>query len=793
MKKIMIVLLLSFGQPALLAQTVLSGHVFDKETHEPLAFANIVFNDNSSLSAISDIDGKFRFVTAIPIHSIRCSYTGYQSYTQAINGQSSLVVFMLPAMQELREIAISPKENPANDILRKVVANRNANNPEKHSSFRYTCYNKMVFDFLYHKNKRDSIALGKTLKKSHLLLTESVTRRKFLQPNWNEEVVLATRVSGFKNPALATLATDLQPFSFYQEYIQLFDIRYLNPIADGALKKYRYRLEETIYHPKDTLYLISFQPIRGKNFDGLKGTLYISSNNYAIQNVIASPYEEGKIDLKIQQQYQCIDGRYWFPEQLNYTMTIKEYPNRDIGIYSEGKSYLSDVRINIPIDKKEFSGWNVRITEQATSKDSAFWNNNRYMPLSPVEANTYRVIDSIGETMHFDRYLDLLEKVSVGRFPFSYVDLDLKKTLLYNKYEGLRLGTGIFTNSIFSRDFEFTGFFGYGLKDGQWKYGGGVAYRIDRENDWAISAKYENDLKEIGSYGLARSESDWLNYRRLIGYAYDHIERGSLSFLFRNCRFAQWKISLSKTQSVPKYAYQFQDSKRIFSAYHSTELSIGLRYAYGEKKARTFGDTYSPDANYPILYLSFFNGFKALGGEFAYTKIEIATEQSIYMPNFGLTRYRLEGGYTNRSLPAGMLFTGEGSYDSDMPLVMKNTFQTMRPYEFLSDRYVNLFLAQQFGTLLFKARHIQPRISIHHNIGWGALSDAGNHLALDFKTKEQVFVESGLQLDNLVKVNYANLGYIGLGTAAFYRYGAYRFDDSADNLALKITLNLTIK
>ena len=117
----------------------------------------------------------------------------------------------------------------------------------------------------------------------------------------------------------------------------------------------------------------------------------------------------------------------------------------------------------------------------------------------------------------------------------------------------------------------------------------------------------------------------------------------------------------------------------------------------------------------------------------------------------------------------------------------------MRPYEFLSDRYGNLFLSHHFGTLLFKTRFLQPDISLHNNIGWGTLSKPEDHQFATFNTKEEVYFEGGLQLDNLLKLNYANLGYFGFGTAAFCRYGAYAFSDFEDNLALKITLNFTIK
>lgn len=792
MGRITTVFLMALCHTIGMAQTTINGTVIDRITREPLAFANIAYNNKFGI--IADIDGRFSLITPSSINRIKCSYIGYKPYDQVLSETSNLVIEMTPTINELTEIVVAPGADPADQVIRKAIANKKTNNPENLSSFRYTCYNKMVFDFLFHKNKRDSISISRMLLNSHLLLTESVSERQFLKPDLSEEVVLATRFSGFKNPAFAALATDLQPFSFYQDYIKLFDIRYLNPISEGALKKYKFRLEEEIHKDRDTIFIISFKPIKDKNFDALEGMLYINSNKYAIQNVIASPFEKGKINLKIQQQYQYIDKAYWFPEQLNYTLTIEGYPNKNIGIYSEGKSYISNVSVNFPLSKKDFSDFSVRIDSHATQKDSGFWQKSRNIPLTNTEKNTYRVIDSIGQSQHFDRYLKAIEKIFVGRFPLPYLDIDLNKTFLYNKYEGLRLGTGFVTNADLSRNMTFSGSFGYGLKDEKWKYALGADYMINPQHNFSIGVDYQDNLNEMGSYGLKSYTTNLFDFRKLIGFRYDRIEQAAFNIHFQNLRYAQWNISVSQTRISPQYNYQFNEKAIPVTSYRKTDLNIYFRYAYAEKLINSFENTFSSAAKYPVVYVCFSKGFKNFAaGNFDYVKLEIAAEHSFYIRNFGLTKYWVEGSWINQSLPAGLLFTGEGSCDADLPFVIKNTFQTMRPYEFLSDRFANLFLSHHFGSLLFKTRFVAPGISIHSNIGWGTLKNPENHQFIAFNTKEKIYLECGLQLANLLKINYANLGYIGLGTAAFYRYGAYALADPQDNITLKATINFTIQ
>ena len=410
MSKITIAFLMLILGANLNAQNTIHGKIIDARTRETLAFANII--TNNGIKTTADMDGVFSFESLQPITRLKCSYVGYEK-TDAVIGNitAPIVIEMKPLVNELHEIIIAGGNDPANRIIRKTIANRESNNPENRHSFSYNCYNKMTADFLFYKNKRDSIYLSQTLKNSRLLLAESVTKRKFLKPDWSEEVISGTKFSGFKNPTFAALATDLQPFSFYQNHVKLFDIRYLNPIADGSLKKYKFRLQDEIYKDRDTVFIISFKPAPGKNFDGLEGLLYISSNQYAIQNVIATPFEKGKIDIKIQQQYRFTNNQYWFPEQLNYTITVKEYPNKDTGIYLEGKSYLSDVVFDIPLSAKDFSAETVRMEENAAAKNALFWQTSRPGPLTPIEQQTYKVIDSIGQAQHFDRYLTVMEKL----------------------------------------------------------------------------------------------------------------------------------------------------------------------------------------------------------------------------------------------------------------------------------------------------------------------------------------------------------------------------------------------
>lgn len=783
-------LTVNYGQP------LLHGTVVDKETKMPLAFANLTIQ-NTTGQIICDLNGNFSFTGDLVSRTVVCSHVGYEKKECLLDikkGNYFLIELEI-SYNNLGEIILNDEDLLANEIIQKVIANKELNDPENLNSFIYKSYNKIVYDYKLSKNDTTySIDLRKRPKGNHFFMMESITERKFVKPNLSQEIIIGTKVSGFQNPSFASIATDFQPFSFYGDNIKFFNINYLNPISKGSISKYRFNIKETLVDNADTIYIISFKPRKHKNFDGLKGLLYVNSKKYALQNVIASPAEKGKVDVTIQQKYSLVDNEFWFPEQLNFIILFNEFPTKENPMVIDGKTYLSDIWLNFPIDKKEFSNLTVRLEDEAASKDSIFWDTYRKEKLSTTERNTYGRMDSIGRKNNFDTKLKIVEKLVQRRYPLNYLDIDLSKTLLYNKYEGLRIGTGFFTNENISKNIIAGAFLGYGTKDEGFKYGGEVLFKLSKKDESIIGIHYKNDLAEAGRYDGLLQDNGLLDFRKMIGYRFDQVNQASITFHFRSYDFFLWDFSFQRTRTTPKYDYLFINQGQNSASYTNSSFKVGLKFAFKEQFITAFSQNISTGTNYPIVYLKYSKGMKnVLESDFNYNKIELALEQSLYARNLGTTTYRGEVGYIDKPLPYGLLFTGEGSYDMEILFIMKNTFQTLLPYEFLSNKYLNVFMSHNFGGLLFKKDKFQPDIILHQNLGWGTLTDKAAQNLIGFKTKHKTFLESGLQFNNLIKLNYYNLANVGLGAATFYRYGYYKNPEFKDNIAFKITLSVSIK
>ena len=245
MKKLL--LLLFILTTTLQAQTI-KGKVTDLQTKEALAFVTIV-EEGTQNGSYSDIDGYFSLQLNNENSIIIISCLGYETRILPPEKNTLWNVALQPQVVILKEAKILPGENPAEVIMRKVLKNKDKNNPEKAIAFTYDSYNKLIFvadkDTHAIATQKAVVSIDSTkppkkdfFEDKHLFLLESATHRKHMPPGKDEEIILATRVSGLKNPQFALLGTQLQSFSLYGDNVSVMDDVYLSPLSSDAISKY---------------------------------------------------------------------------------------------------------------------------------------------------------------------------------------------------------------------------------------------------------------------------------------------------------------------------------------------------------------------------------------------------------------------------------------------------------------------------------------------------------------------------------------------------------------------------
>ena len=796
---------------AIYAQSIISGRVIDSVTRNPLAFVNIS-GPGGAYIATTDIDGGFKAKTPKPLQSLKLNYVGYYPKTVFLTEETTRLEILLSRQDiELSGVEIYPRENPAHAIIRKAIANKKLNDPENIPSFKYKTYNKVTAEWYLDKTKytinegydyklkSDStyLRLKSRAEENHIMIMESYTERIFLNGQ-SQETVLGSRVSGFKDPNFTTLATDIQPFSFYKDFITLTltDVKdYINPVSNGSIERYNFSLQDTLYVGADSVFVIAFSPIESRNFNALKGVLYINSNRYAIQNVIAQPADEGLWSIKIQQMYVFTEGKFWFPSQLTYDWILPNYPSEKVGVVVRGNSYISEVNFEPGNRMRDFGPSNLVFEKGAGKHDEDFWRQHRADSLTAIEKRTYVKIDSIGKKENFTYIARLADKVLKGYVPLSVFDIALENIFNYNNIEGIRVGWGMYTNEKIARWFTLGGYVGYGFWDYRWKYGGKLNFTLSKKHEIHLGATYSKDLETPGmtEFHQYYNYSYWNNY--LVNNI-DFVEKYAAYFRFRTLRYVQIEIGGNKESRTPQYGYHYQN--KVFdspdsASYNFTELRAGLRFAWKEKLIDAFNDRYSLGTRYPVLYLSYIHGFRGLlGGEYDYNKVEFALEKSFQTKYFGKTDLNLEAGYLWNNTPYMKLFKGKGSYSSSFVLYFRNTFQTMRVDEFLYDRYVSLQLRHNFGPYLFHIGKFRPEITLTQSALVGDLRHREWHIIdNEFRVPDHGFFESGVIFDNLVRLRLLNLAYAKIGFGVFYRYGSYAYANELKNFAIKFSIKLS--
>lgn len=795
--------LLFFGvlfYQAAFSQYTLKGKVVDENTKETLAFVNILANQK--IGVTTNIDGLFTLQSANPITSIKLSYVGYEPKQLDVSGKTSVVIDLKPTSYQLSEFTLLPGENPAHAIIKKVVGNRNIHNPEKSLNFKYESYNKLFVTgdvdstLLNNPDKlkeQDSITQRTVdiLEKQHIFLMESVTERKYMLPDKSYEKVLASRVSGLQNNTFSLIATEIQSFSFYNEMLNVAGSSYLNPISTNSTSKYFFLIEDTTFSGIDTVFVISFRPKKGKNFKGLKGLLYINTDGYAVQNVIAEPNEEPEsFGINIQQQYEKIENS-WFPVQLNTTILFKTAFINNVKMLGIGKSYLKNIDINPDLKKKEFGIVTTEVADDVTKKDEDFWFKYRGDSLSEKEKKTYHVVDSIGKAENFDKKLGTVEALFTGKLKWGFIDFDLDQFLSYNDYESFRPGVGLHTNSRFSKVFSLGGYGAYGIKDKTFKYGGDVNFFIHRNYDVELNLSYEKDVAEPGTVQFFNYKIPLLSSagnRFFYMSKMNNNEKIEARLKFRTLRYLRVYLFANQETIDVTDSYYFLKKINDLTWLHNNsflfnEVGAEFRYAFKQKIIQTSKYKYAKPTKYPILYARIAQGLNNSYGEFEYTRITVKTEKTFRIKNIGQPSFYVESGITIGNAPIHKLNTSLGTFMPNSFLIASDlAFETMFPYEFFSDRFVNIHLKHSFGSLLLKTKKFKPELVLLTNIGFGSLSNQQNHGGEVFKTMDKGYYESGISINNLIKVNFTTFG-----VAGFFRYGPYQLPKQSDNFTVKLS------
>lgn len=792
-----------------------NGTVLDSVTKQKLAFVNIIVNEDGTFGTTTDIDGNFSISSKKEINKLTFSCVGYKKKTVYVVdlGNKTNKIRLTPVSYKLDEVVFHAGENPAHRIIDSVVRNRKRNNPENLDYYSYTIYDRMVFT-VDTTEVTDSmfVDFGKLWRNNDLMVMETVSDIFHKKPNKNKREIKANIVSGLKNPMYFYVLDGMQSTHFYDEFITVYEKNYVNPITPGSKSRYFFGLESVMPTAEgDTLYIISFKPRRNTTFDALKGVMTVTSDGWAIVNVKAEAADKtNTLDVKIQQLYAKINDSVWFPVQLNTDIVFLRMlahdhameiglgapDNTNTSLNGIGKSYLSNINITEPIDNKKFGSTDIDIAEDSGMKDEVYWKYYRNDSLNERISNTYKVVDTIVNDMvkeigiDFDQILNATSTIlKDGAIPWGKVNIGLSDILNYNIGNKLYLGLGLKTNEKLSKHLRFGGYFGYWFGPKHCNAGGDIELKFNLKQDFGLRLSFDHKYDALGNYDFISSN----NVLNESNYKFFYIKWTTLNTTAAaelSSRFAKVckgfvKFSLSDKEMYDWYGFNANDT--IYNGrFRITALDFRLRIAPGERYMLTNKGLVTVTPGKPVIWLSYQKGLKGvLDCPFNFDKIQAQLTFSFVTRYVGKTTITLQAGYVFGETPIFENFNIFGT-NYGFELYAPESFATMLINEFICDRFALLFFTHNFGKL-FKTKRFNPEFIFLTNVGWGDIDDVSRHQGLQLKSMNDGFYESGLVIDNLLKVSTSKWG---LGV--YYRYGANSFDNIGDNFAFKLKVGLTL-
>ncbi|MCI2229340.1 DUF5686 and carboxypeptidase regulatory-like domain-containing protein [Polaribacter sp. MSW13] len=416
MKKITSLLFL-FISASILAQV--KGKITDSKKN-PLSFVS-VYLENTVTGTTSNDSGEYILnLTKKGNYTIVFQILGYKTVKKNVNIISfpfELSVQLAEENVQLDEISISTKENPADAIIRSVIASKEKNT-DKFSKYTAKFYSRGMYKIKDAPKKFLGQNMGDfgggldSTRSGIIYLSETVSEIKFQKkPKRFKEKIIASKVSGQDNGISFNRAEDAN-INFYDNSVE-FGNDLISPISTNAFSYYRFKLEGTFYDKNGKLInKINIIPKR-KNDRVFSGSLYIVEDDWALYgadvSVTGAQINVPIVDvLHLKQNYNYSQSNdAWVLISQSIDFKVNAFGFKFDGRFS---SAYSEYNFTPVYAENTFTNEVLTFEKEATEKDSVFWNNLRPVPLTTEEVKDYKIKDSIKIVRKSKKYLDSLDR-----------------------------------------------------------------------------------------------------------------------------------------------------------------------------------------------------------------------------------------------------------------------------------------------------------------------------------------------------------------------------------------------
>ncbi|MEQ1586087.1 MAG: DUF5686 family protein [Cyclobacteriaceae bacterium] len=781
-------------------ETIIQGKVIDAASGDPVPYANIVFK-GTTIGTTSDFDGNYLLKTTKPTDSIFASYIGYKPRHKAIKkGVKQVINFQLEEdVTKLQEIVIKSGENPAFEILRKVVRNKSNNDKRKLTAYEYDTYTKIEMDV---DNLSDKFRERKIIKQITQVLdsieiiagedgkpilpvfmTESVSKLYYRDnPSLKKEYILKTKINGVGVEDGTTITqmigSTFQEYNFYQNWLNILDKEFVSPIADGWRIYYDYDLTDSLYVGNDFCYRLDFFP-RSPMDLAFTGTMWITKAEYALKQIDASMGKQANLNfidkIRLQQELGKTDLGPWLPVKNRVLIDVGQLGKENAGMLAKFYTSNRNIITNQPRDPVFYERSIETAEDSRMYEEDKYWDTLRHEPLSATEKNVYKMMDTLRNIPVVKTYTEIIKIVLDGYYEVGKVDVGSYLGLLaWNDKEGVRVQLGLRTNYRFSRKWVMQGQLAYGFTDEKLKYLASVQRILSRDRWTTLTFRARRDISRLGvdNESLADNTillalSQWGYFRR--GFYSDEYRVALNRELFKG--YSQ-KVSFRYWTFDPTFEFGYPANPEdvnsaILDSFQNSEVSIESRYARDEVFLQDDNNRVSlGTTKWPIITLKYTHGFSGVfGSDFEYDKLKFGITKRIKTGPLGVGYLNLTGEYIFDTLPYPMLGLHLGNQS---PIYSSVLYSLMNYGEFVSDHYAALQYQQYLeGFLLNRIpllNKLKWRLLATSNVIMGGMRqsnqdlistvspDGTETLPVGFFKNGKPYVELGYGVENIFKL-----------------------------------------
>ncbi len=713
------------------------GCVTDIETNLPLANVSVKSKSTNNAARTGE-DGCFTIVLSPSANQLSFELVGYQPKIVKLGKDSVQFLDVRLKMDSLimQEVTIKPKKyrnkgNPAVELIKLVIDNRDKNRTENFDTYQEEQYEKVFFGIgnvsKYVKNhfltrgirfvwdnsdtsKLDKAAIVPLFIQENLLHYYSKNN-----PKKNKKIIYAVKSVRFEE-VIDDEGVDgsvrflLQGADIYNNTITLFTSQFTSPIANGAPLLYRYYPVDTFVENGKKVVRLKFYP-RNKADLLLQGDMcVVLDSTYPISHVRFTVNPNVNLDwvnyLSVEQSFRTTETGRVILEKEDYRMYFGLFKRRKMGMFGQRVVEHRAYKINEPLPSDTIfnTPGNITVLPGADrSKDTAYWATVR-LPISQAEYQGYINMDSILHSPWYKKVTRFGRLMAGGYTNITpYFDLGpIFDLYAFNEVEGSRfMLTGRSTPKL-SKRFQVDGRVQYGVQDARWKIGFGSSWAFPRSsfNKFPLHLlrfEYGTDIQIPGQDQLqntflgtsvVRGRNDRLLYMERYKVYYQREFLTNLSII--------GGLERERLEAAGSLAFIPSDaSVPSIDTIRAARMFVQLRFAPNEVFMQgPNGKRSKVTARFvaQVRYAHAFSHF--LGGQYDYDEVVLVLRNRINTRPLG---------YNNLSFEAGALF-GKAPYPllnihraNQSYLYRESAYNLMNFMEFISDRYVALSLNHYFG------------------------------------------------------------------------------------------------